>query len=453
MLLLFLSVCVFNYFEMNPLGKKIGLSILALNLLINEAIPFQNWLLLFNIVVGALCAIVGNILPWPRLAYVEIDKRALFSAECVGAVFEDIVIAWRYSVVPIQKSSGIAKKSSTNLLLHLHGFSWEDPGVKIQHRLWKLLRNVLLAISAFRKRHTGMLWSAKYSHHKNNLHMRLELMRFVSEVLESMQTLYADAKFGPRRIQAIFRYNHFFSMIRDLCLVLSIMEQRLRDIRHNPQHHHIIFAFQNRPEFRAAVSKYVSCLSAAIHRAGEWIHQPRLFPDKESMKVLAALHMARGELDEEYVAARVDIYYHSDHSKCKPMSSFVAMNLNSFMFLFDASFSIVSQFWDVFAKEQDAGHTDAVSEWRRTLKDIQSDLFPSQSHLFQFRSWKPSPHMLRRFRQSISLALSMAIAGMCRTSAVFFYPETVTLSIAGIYGYYARRAQVFMAAFTIAYLR
>ena len=341
----------------------------------------------------------------------EIDKRALFSAEAVGAVFEDIVIAWRYSAIPIKKTSGIAKKSSTNLLIYLHGYSWVDRHLKIQNRTWRLIRNVLLAVTAFRSRRSAMLWSAKYGHHKNNLHMRQELMRFVSEVLEAMQSLYVDAKFGPRRIQAIVRYNHFFSMIRDLCLVLSIMEQRLRDIRHNPQHHHILFAFHDRPHFRAAVSKYVSCLAAAIYRAGEWLHEPGLRPDKESIRILTALQMARKELDDEYIAARIEIYYNEDHSKCKPMASFVAMNLNSFMFLFDASFAIVSQFWKVFIKDDDSIRADAISEWKRTLRDIQSDLFPSQSHLFQTTNKRPTSLMLRRFRQSFSLALSMAIAG------------------------------------------
>jgi hypothetical protein len=425
-----------NYFELNLLGKKIGLSILALNLLITETQPEQNWLLFFNIVVGAVCGIVGNILPWARVACDEFETRAMFCSESISAVLKDLVVAWRYASVPVTLNKNIPRQSSAVLFDDMFQFQWVDHHVRLEHRCWRLLRNVLLAVAAFRQ-HKSTSWSSRYSHHKNNVHMRVELVRYISEVLDYMQVLNADARFGPARSRAIVRYHHYLAMVKDLILVIEILERRLRDIRHQPQIHHILFAFQNLPEFRAAVSKFVACVADTIVEAGHWLHTPsNLVPD-DALTAISRLDKARDALDEAYIRARITIYYHDDPSRRKAMNSFVAMNQNSFLLLFDSAHLVVTRFWTTFTltspqRWETSTHAYWMAQTSMMLNSIRSDLFPSQKHLFTLDKGRPSAAMLARLKQSLSLSLAMTIAG--------------------VYGYFASRPQIFMAAFTIAYL-
>ena len=453
--ILLFSTFIFNYIEFHMMGKKLGLSILALNLLTNSPAPaLINWILFYNVLMGIFTAWIGNLLPFPRLACDEFVKRTEFCAEAIGDIIIDLVVSWRYACVPYSQIKSQIRKSRTHS--SLMGSISVDPrdtsstpsssstqlsplqpsphAAKQNARVWRLLRNVILACLAFRSKKTDACWTANHIHHKNNVFMRLEMVNFIEDIIAYLQTLKMDARFGPSRWIALERYDLFLLLLKDFIIVVNIFERRLRDLRHNSEHHDVVLAFQNRPTFRAAVLQYADSLALAIKQAALWLHDPRHTVTTSCNTGMMQLKAARDVLDKEYIDARVEIYYNEDPEKSKQMSSFVAMNQNSFMFLLDASFLLLDQYWSVFRDATSASSTNSwLSHLRRMAESIFKDLFPPQKHLFTLTSdHKLTQVMKMRLYQSLSLAISMCLAG--------------------IYGFFASRQQIFMAAFTIAYL-
>jgi hypothetical protein len=103
------------------------------------------------------------------------------------------------------------------------------------------------------------------------------------------------------------------------------------------------------------------------------------------------------------------------------------------MCMLDTTYMLVKHnYFDVFINKQSSYKPNWMERLSERAANVRADLFPSQRALFKLVNNRPTPQMITRFKQAASLALSMVVAG--------------------IYGHYAGRQQVFMAAFTIAYL-
>ena len=62
------------------MGKKLAISLLALNLISTKKLDPEVPIKLFTqVAVGAICAIVGTLLPYPHLASTELATQALLS--------------------------------------------------------------------------------------------------------------------------------------------------------------------------------------------------------------------------------------------------------------------------------------------------------------------------------------------------------------------------------------
>ena len=438
--LLLIFSFILNYVELHPLAKKFGLGVLALNFLTTNTQPaMQTWLLFANILVGIATGLVGNILPWPRLSSDLVDKRALFCAEAMSAVLNDITLTWRYATCPLIIPTYQHSSSSC----YMRELKADNPLFPSSRSIWKLFKHVLLAVIAFKKKGSNMHWSSNHSHHKNHVYMRLEMIKYTSGIATILIQLTKEARFGPLRSIAIVRYDYFNFLMRDLLIVISIFENRLRDLRRHPEQHDPLFAFQSRPTFRAAVHRYNKCLGATLVEAALWLRSPKKTLSYSNISSMVQLRRARDELDEEYADARAEIYYNEDPDKSKQMTSFGAMNQNSFMFLYDACFLLIEQYWSTFqdpieSRDEEDNRVNRVSDtdtqMAHTLtmfRSIGKDLFLSQTHLFTLsRSGNLTTVIRQRLLQSLSVAVSMTGAGA--------------------YGFYTGRPQVFLAAFTIA---
>ncbi len=96
-LVFFISLLI-QYIDFHPMGKKLALSLIPMNLLSAESTNPQHfivWHFYMCVVLGVGCALIGNILPWPRSACGEVEARALFAAQHTAHLFSTIVRKWQ----------------------------------------------------------------------------------------------------------------------------------------------------------------------------------------------------------------------------------------------------------------------------------------------------------------------------------------------------------------------
>jgi len=98
--ILFIFCFAMGYLEFQSTGKKLGLSLFALNLLVLPAEKSVNptrvcWYWFEDVLLGIACALLSSFVPWPQLASTRFESRARFGADTIACLFEAIVVAWQ----------------------------------------------------------------------------------------------------------------------------------------------------------------------------------------------------------------------------------------------------------------------------------------------------------------------------------------------------------------------
>jgi uncharacterized membrane protein YgaE (UPF0421/DUF939 family) len=112
--IIFGLVLVLQLMELPTVGKKFSCSIIPLLILAlnNGQHPNNTWRFLLDSVVGAGCAIVGNVLPFPiEYSVLELRKRTHYCAVSTTSLLLDIIKAWQY-----QSCFSEAKLTSENAI-------------------------------------------------------------------------------------------------------------------------------------------------------------------------------------------------------------------------------------------------------------------------------------------------------------------------------------------------
>jgi hypothetical protein len=99
--MLFTYCFLLGYLDFHPTGKKLGMSIVALNLLTPPSLSPELtttkvcWFWLSDVLLGIAVSLVGLLFPYPQLASTRFEGRARFSASTTASLLEAIVIAWQ----------------------------------------------------------------------------------------------------------------------------------------------------------------------------------------------------------------------------------------------------------------------------------------------------------------------------------------------------------------------
>lgn len=451
--LLFSLTAILGHLEIHPLTKKLGLSLLALNLLVkmddnlNDDYDFlsesrQMCLFWFeDILLGLACALFGCIFPWPRLASDEVEDRARFCTAAIGDLYCDVLASWQsMSVFPrsnafeIDGAHGYAtpqlpRKVNIQLTIGKNGC---DHGNVLSSSQWRKFRSLWSCVCAFHK--------AKNAHNQSRSHqsqscgsqsVRYEMAAFVDNCNDMMGVRSLEARFGPNRLRAMERYSGFVELIRSLLLLLSVLEEDLAAMdtlrASDPGGRDIFHAFFRRPDFRRGLWGISSNLSRLLRVMSEWVAAPDTAckeADSNLDYAFNALDTALTDFDKEYCKARIDVYY-TGHLPHVPEA---LLRMNSFLFTYCHTRELIANY--VFALK-----SSRLSQVRcQAVRQLLRDMFPSQTALFPTRDASGkfvfSDALRARIRSTFSLAIAMTVGAL----------------------YGLQRPEPALASFTIAYL-
>lgn len=98
--LIFVYSFFFCQLNLPALGKKLGLSLLAINLIVGPSDPLPSsttaWYLFIDVLFGCGCALIGTFFPYPRLASTALERRGRNSGAIMACLFHDTIVSWRY---------------------------------------------------------------------------------------------------------------------------------------------------------------------------------------------------------------------------------------------------------------------------------------------------------------------------------------------------------------------
>lgn len=225
---------------------------------------------------------------------------------------------------------------------------------------WTLLKNVVKAVSCFRRSSgCGLRWDQN-DEFLDNYHVRVELRNFLAEGLQTIRTRCIESRFGPQRgPRALDRYGRFHSMMQDILTLLTVMESRLADMAVNRTLYHIYNAFHRRPEFRRTLRFLTKCLQQTIAAACTFLGEENEMPSLKDAICVHGLTTAITEFSIVYDKTRTAIYYHPDQlnpqGQCVAMVPDALMCMNSFIFLLETASTRALRFYK--AAERDTMET------------------------------------------------------------------------------------------------
>ncbi|KAJ1392472.1 hypothetical protein B484DRAFT_425518, partial [Ochromonadaceae sp. CCMP2298] len=108
---LFCSTFVLQYAEIQPVGKKLGVSLLVLSIIGNrQDVTLASrsiWGNFLAILLGFACALVGCCVPPVRMAGVELKRRLYFHSEAVSALIDGVTDSWLRAHKAVQGVQGV----------------------------------------------------------------------------------------------------------------------------------------------------------------------------------------------------------------------------------------------------------------------------------------------------------------------------------------------------------
>jgi len=475
----FLFVFIFQYLELPVMGKKLAVSIIAVDLLSFELNPaIAIWQLFCGVLLGCAVGLVGTLLPYPNIASKEVRERINYGTLSISTLLEDSILYWMlHSCMGSTSISIIDDETSndntpTSQFASFGGMSMKINFNKRPNKHWRMLRLSIHAMSRWKRTKNSGIGFFQHHSSRASHFLRVEIVKFLENSLQVIIARNLEARFGPNRGVVVSQYGKYVKLLQDLLSIASLMESSIDSLQRNDEYAAVYKSFFMQPEFRRklfvlfdSISLCLESISILLLHMHENAEQRHLQSVDIIMR-LSQMHLARIEFDSQYLICRKALYYYesigidnesnarrqSEVDKAPkpnqlPVFPEVLMQMNSFLFLIDTICQLETMFMSfddmiLIAKESlsPSAHTfnkDWFSESiNSTIAALINDLFPSQWHLFSWilkvRDCGIPASIMIRIKASFSLALSM--------------------SIAGVYGIYATRPQPFLASFTIAYL-
>jgi hypothetical protein len=328
LVIVFLLVLLLQCMELPVVGKKFACSIVPLLILaINSGIqPGDIWDFLVDAIIGAGCAVVGNVLPLPvEFSATALQQRLLYCAGSTTALLGDIFKAWQYQSCFSDAKSSTESRAVENedaestaglpllersrlLALHRDGIP-ENPQAsikldklrstakakhgaeisaklaeytknisirgrrgsvkrrKVESKLWRKLRLTVMTVIQFKlNRGQGLGWYFS-NNTSGGKFVRMELIKFLRDGINEICARNVESKFSsisPLRRFLFEKYDKLASLLRDALSIASILEQKVSAMEDAPELNYIYRAFHNMPSFRHALCTYVACLCTCI---------------------------------------------------------------------------------------------------------------------------------------------------------------------------------------------
>lgn len=455
--LLALSTFCYDYMGFaSAMGKKVGISLIAMFLVSNDLIRYtelthpiyQTLYIAFDVLVGVIIAVSATLLPPSRMAGVDFGKQAKFGASAMARVFEDLVIGWQHQ--PYSEPGRTEKADVTDsdaVALFMDRTKSTDPYSRWRRFkvFWRCLMALKGAIRTPGPHELAWLHTSRAQIREENRALRAELVEFVYEKLSVMALRIDEAKWGPLRLEAMAIYTPFLRLLKRLLLVTTVMERQLALMDNlirgdkNGTTCAIFGSFHASPAFRSSLRAYTSALTTALLSLADFFAAKARGKGEEAYGgipgILARLRESIQELrrlyeafDQAYYDARIHVYYR----KRLPISSPVFMNMNGFLYYNGWTVSLIENFVNDCDNFYAMGEDRAFNYFCALLGDMVRDQSPYFAFWNDRGELDPPLKLRRRLLSSLTLAMSMPIGGY--------------------YGLAAGRQQPFMAAFTIAYL-
>ena len=467
----FVLIMCYQYLDLPIMGKKLAISIVALNLMsITTCDSKAIWGQFLSVLLGCAISLIGTLFPIPIIASVEVRERVNYGSHCLSTLLEDSINFWLLLPSSSEQSDQIGTFSNEFIILH-NDTQWIDeknndskcqfsiPRKNSNSHNWRKALLIIRTLYVWKRTKNSGLGFFQRPNSRVNHFLRLEVVIFLENSLRVILARQVEARFGPNREQVVFQYGKYVKLMQDLLLIVSAMESSIEKMHSCSTEVAATYkAFFGRPEFRSNLFFLLKDVTACLESISSSLlnmHQRNSVPAVHAatiLKRLAAMLRARDGFDEEYLRCRKVLYYgeceienfvqrplrrNSIHAL--PLYSDVVMQMNSFLFLVDTICELLVSFISfddmIFLAETGRLQTTGVKrmEFSRAASSLLTDLFPPQRHLFQWiRGGRIPPNIILKLRASISLALAMTIAG--------------------VFGVYCNRPQPALAAFTIAYL-
>lgn len=513
--ILFISVLLLQYTEVQLIGKKLGVSLLAINILqFNRTYTNEKiWQYFVAVLLGCACALVGTIIPLPmQLAGTEVKERLRYCTLTMSFLLKNVTKAWLFqpslhadvgmrkriddntkSFTPFgplidtgannsvkineerkSENMGIPEKEFTGASLDISHIKLqnETSNFLVESRHWRMLRLLVQGAAAFkRSKHYHIGWLDGLQRNSKDRYTRIELIQYLEEQLEVLVRRSTEARFGPSRGAAIHIFGRYVSFVRALLTILSLLQKHVSTMEEYPEHLYVYYSFFKNPNFRAALTFMMQAICSATEKLSNVLIAEQTF-DEVTIEVFETIHSlshllhAQDHLSRVYFTLREQLYFdrrhenhHSNSSNCLPVYADVLFNMNSFLFLIDILCEKLVRFIKPAELKALAASLDELSltagrikhhqenihytiqTFLSAMKSILRDLIPSQSHLscFTFTSHQWS---------SLTFRITDTIKSRVKNACTVAF----AMMMAALYGSYASRPQVFMAAFTIAYL-
>eukprot|EP01039_Chlorochromonas_danica_P007240 gene7240-8008_t len=287
LLLLLGTVFIMQYAELQLMGKKLGVSLLALCLLsyrTYDETTMGIWKYFVSVLIGCACALVGALLPLPlpRLAGEEVRSRLDYYCQTICALLREEVTAWLHEPVKNHILEGM--RTTTHWLHPLSQSSTSSSSyVNVQspqlikrlekvlltpaQQRWKTLRLCITACIAFKRSHRYHIgWLANPSFRAKNRHLRSEMVAYLLQQIDSLRKRNNEALFEPfSRGLARTAFAHSLRLIHTLLTILLHFERQISALESRPQHHDIFLRFFQQPDFRRALFVLVDRVCAALY--------------------------------------------------------------------------------------------------------------------------------------------------------------------------------------------
>eukprot|EP00981_Chlorochromonas_danica_P013716 scaffold6743_cov158-Ochromonas_danica.AAC.16 len=303
--LLLITVFLLQYAELPLMGKKMGVSLLAIYLLTyhdHQQTSLEVWRYFISVVIGCGFALVGVIapLPLPRLAGEEVRGRLSYYCKTVSALLREEVTAWLHE--PLKKDILEAILPSASLDCSSQegrSLSLSSPGLQTgitqalltsAQQRWRRLRLLLTAVIAFRRSSLYRIgWLCNSSFHAKSRYLRSEMIVYLLQELDTLRKRNNEALFEPfSRGMARRRFVRCLQLISTLLAILLHFERQISALETKSQYHAIFVRFFADPNFRRALYQLVDAVCDVL---------TSLF-DPSQGNHLAATHRSSGGIGE-----------------------------------------------------------------------------------------------------------------------------------------------------------
>lgn len=479
--LLFVAIFILQYMELQLMGKKLGVSLLAWNMLSFHEypeVPLSVWKLFVSVLIGCLCSLFGNIIPLPaRLAGTEVRSRLNYYCTTICALLRDELSAWLHEPFKGHILDEMWEADFVDGLAQCDQLcstgSRESNPAQLR---WRRLRLLIHSTIAFRRSHSYKIgWLHTHSINAKNRYLRIEMITYLHEQLETLRRRNTEAAFEPMsRALAMNTFSRYTRLISTLLAILAHFERQISALECKPQYYAIYSKFFANPNLRKCLWQFVESVCNALQalfglldlgrmdgQCGAACRQSRM---QKVVDSVAKMICYRRQLDDMYFYMRGVVYYgiHSpneehystvrreqDKPSTAPLLADLSFTLNTALFLLDSLCDKILEFHKeeellAFAKAKEGGDDaepvkpalSAAAVWQ-SIATLFRDLVPNQSNILCVQC---TPTVQCKYTPVIRTRLLSA--GMVASA----------MTIAAVYGIYSDRNEPALASFTIAYL-